>query len=153
VDGKKERERMKRISKERVKQVAGLIRESSLMTMVSTKGVLFFPIEAPEKISESETGVVLLETKKSGSSALVKPGLILTVGEKKNEVPLILFGYASTEYGVGFDISEYHAISDDHGFLSQEESAELSGLECLALNKEGVLVAFELGAEIVMSDN
>lgn len=141
---------MRRISKDKVKHAAALINESGLMTMVSTKGALFFPIDAPEKSSESETGVILIETKKTGSAALVKPGLILSMGEK-DKVPSILFGYATTEYATNFDTAEYHLVTEDRGFLSDEESSELEQFECLAISKESILVSFEMGAEIGVS--
>lgn len=141
---------MKRITKERVQSVAAAIGESGLMTMVGTKGTLFFPIDAPEKVSESEEGVILLETRKAGSAALVKPGLILSIGERDN-VPAVLFGYVTTEYAVPFEVSEYHAITGDRGFLSEEQVSELNDLECLMVKKESILVAFEMGAEMGIS--
>jgi hypothetical protein len=137
---------MKRISKERVNKIAEALGESGLMTMVSTKGVLFFPIDTPEKVSESDTGVILLETKKEGSAALVKPGLIVSMGDR-DKIPSVLFGYATTEYAAHFEVADYHSITGDKGFLSEEQISELNDLECFMLKKESVMVAFELGAE------
>jgi hypothetical protein len=142
---------MKRLKKERVSSFTSMLRESGLMTMVNTKGVLFFPVEAPEKVSQSETGVILMETRKDGYTALVKPGLILSISEKE-EVPTVFFGYATTEYAVPFDVSEYHEITGDRGFLSVEELAEINETECLMLKKDSILSAFEMGAEIRISD-
>jgi hypothetical protein len=138
---------MRKISKDGLKKAYALINESGLMTMAPTKGVLFFPAEAPERVHERETGVILVETRKEGSAALVKPGLIVTIAEKQN-VPSILFGYASVEYGVPFLIAEYQEMTGDAGFLSADESAELADLECIALDRSAVLVAFEMGAEM-----
>lgn len=142
---------MKRLKKERVAKFIGILRESSLMTMVNTKGVLFFPVDAPEKVSQSETGVILIETRKEGSAALVKPGLILSIGEKE-DIPTVFFGYATTEYAVQFDVSEYHEITGDIGFLSEEELAEINDTECLMVKKDSIMSAFEMGAEIKISD-
>jgi len=138
---------MKRISKDNVKKVTSIISESGLMTMIVSKGVLFFPVEAPEKKFESETGVILVEARKDGSAALIKPGLILSIGERE-KAPSVFFGYATTEYAVNFDTAEYHLVTQDKGFLSEEEIAELEGYECLVLKKDSILVAFDMGAEI-----
>ncbi len=141
---------MKRITKERVNAVALMLGESGLMTMASTKGVLFFPIDAPEKVSESDSGVILLENRREGSAALVKPGLILSIGDR-DKIPAVLFGYVTTEYAAHFDVTDYHNITGDKGFLSEEQIAELNDLECLMVKKDSVMVAFEMGAEIGMS--
>jgi hypothetical protein len=142
---------MKRISRESVKKVTSLIGESGLLTMIVSKGALFFPVETPEKSSESETGVILVEARKDGSAALVKPGLILSIGENES-IPTVFFGYATTEYAVNFDTAEYHLLTGDKGFLTNEEAAELEGYECLVVKKDSILVAFEVGADISISN-
>lgn len=140
-----------KVKREEVSRLSSALTSSSLMTMVSTKGLIFFPIESVEAAEETETGVILLEARKDGSASLVKPGIVLSIGEKE-EVPTVMLAYASVEYAAPFSVKEYHEITKDEGFLQKEELDFLSGLDCLLIRKESVLAAFELGAEIRLSD-
>jgi hypothetical protein len=140
-----------KIKREEISRALSALRISSLMTMAKGTGALFFPIESSAKIEETEKGVVLLETRNQGAASLVKPGLVMLTGDK-DEIPSLFLAYATTEYAAPFSISEYHEITGDTGFLSDEQRTMLDQLDCLVVRKDSILVSFELGADMEISD-
>jgi hypothetical protein len=138
-----------KVKREEIDRLMGSLRESGLMTMLDSRAVLFFPIESETKAEETESGVLLLETRKDGASSLVRPGVTVSKGDsKKEEVPSIGISYASVEYAAPFSVREYHDIAKDNGWLSDEDLEFLFGLDCLIIRKENVLLGFDPRAEI-----
>jgi hypothetical protein len=132
-----------KIEEKRIKRVREILLESKLLDIVESRSILFFPIKIEEKVSETEMGVVLLEsTKKEGSSKLVVPGLIVSDDDVTSPTAGVYLGYASIEYAVPFNVSDFHYFLNGRGSLTKKRLDELCELECLLIRKENSLISF-----------
>jgi len=129
---------MRKLESGEITKLRKMLERAEMSSNSGDSAAVFFPIKVEEKAEETQEGVLLLETKKSGSSSLIKPG-VLVFGSHNSATTM---GYASMEYSIPFDLSSHFRFMEIGSRLTEEERSFLFDLECHLVNQKNVIASF-----------
>ena len=125
------------IQKDEIKDVVKILKNVNFYPVGGEHSIVF-PIDNSKK--EDFDGIELT-TKDKGTGINKKPIPCLILSES-DTMPVVL-GYCDISYSRPFDFIEYTELVDYK--LSKNEKKVLTDKDCYVVNKENLLIAFELG--------